>query len=215
MMSSPVERVIKSIKSEMKPQPRFRWYQGVIFYIVIQALTFGLSGLVSAIGGNRGQSLREDIFGDVNYFRNLKQVVITPPSWVFGPAWTINNILTIWGNLRALNRPQGTPGRDAFLALQAASWLDYILFNAAYFSLRSPINAFVLTVTMFLLTIASGAVALFKMKDTKVALSLATLFIWLIIATTAATFQMLWNRDDLYKVGPFMKPVPALEKKGS
>src|SRR5579883_3542613 len=112
-MSSPVERVIKSIKSEIEPQPRFHWYQGVIFYIVIQALTFGLSGLVSAIGGNRGQSLREDIFGDVNYFRNLKQAIITPPSWVFGPAWTINNILTIWGNLRALNRPQGTPGRDA------------------------------------------------------------------------------------------------------
>lgn len=214
-MSSLAERVVKSIKNEIEPQPRFRWYQGVIFYVVVQGLTFGLSGLVSAIQGNRGQSLREDIFGNTNYFRNLKQAIITPPSWAFAPAWTINNILTIWGNLQALNKPQGSPGRDPFLALQAASWLNYTLFNAAYFSLRSPINAFVLTISMFLLTIASGAVALFKMKDTKIALSLATLFIWLIIATTAATFQMLWNRDDFYHVGPFVKPVPALEKKGS
>jgi tryptophan-rich sensory protein len=205
-MSSITERIDRTVKSDIEPQPRFRWYQGVIFYVVVQALTFGLSGLVSAIRGNRGQSLREDIFGDVNYFRELKQSAITPPSWVFGPAWTLNNILTIWGNLQVLNKPQGTPGRDTFLALQAVSWLDYILFNAAYFSLRSPINAFVLTITMFLLTIASGAVAIFKLKDTKVALSLATLFIWLIIASTAATFQVLWNRDDLYHVGPFARP---------
>ena len=86
------------------------------------------------------------------------------------------------------------------------------MFNAAYFSLRSPINAFVLTLTMFVLTILSGIVALFKLKDTRVALSLATLFIWLIIALTAATFQAAWNYDDLYKVGPFAEPNEALEK---
>lgn len=87
------------------------------------------------------------------------------------------------------------------------------MFNAAYFSLRSPINAFVLTLTMFILTMLSGLVALFQLKDTKVALSLATLSIWLVIALTAATFQVAWNKDDLYQVGPFTEPVPALEKK--
>jgi len=44
---------------------------------------------------------------------------------------------------------------------------------------------------MFLLTIASGMVPLFQLKDTKVVLSLATLFLWLIVAQTAATFQAL------------------------
>ena len=42
-----------------------------------------------------------------------------------------------------------------------------------------------------LLTIASGMVPLFQLKDTKVVLSLATLFLWLIVALTAATFQAL------------------------
>jgi tryptophan-rich sensory protein len=49
-------------------------------------------------------------------------------------------------------------------------------------------------------------VAIFQLKDSKVALSLATLSLWLIVALTAATFQALWNADDFYKVGPFMKP---------
>jgi len=34
-------------------------------------------------------------------------------------------------------------------------------------------------------------VAIFPLKDTKVALSLATLFLWLILSLTAVTFQAL------------------------
>ncbi len=191
---------------------KWHWYHGIIFYIVVQVLTFGLSGLTSKVRGNKSNNLREAVFGDVSYFKMLKQSVITPPSWVFGPAWTINNISTIYGNLRVLNMPEDAPGRDSYLALQAVSWLNYVLFSAAYFSLRSPINAFFLTISMFFLTIASVIVSIFKLKDTKVALSLATLTIWLTIASTAATFQALWNRDDLYKAGPFAKPNPILAR---
>ncbi|HZU67493.1 MAG TPA: TspO/MBR family protein [Ktedonobacteraceae bacterium] len=191
----------------------WRWYHGIIFYIIIQSITFGLSGLVSAIRGSSGKSLREDFFGNPSYFNDLNQSIFAPPSWVFAPAWTINNIAVIWGNLRVLNRPEKTSGRDTFLVLQAASWLNYVVFNAAYFSLRSPINAFILTLSMFLLTIASGFVAIFRLKDSRAALSLATLFTWLIIALTAATFQALWNHDDFYDAGPFVAPNPALLKK--
>ena len=63
--------------------PRWRWYHAVAFYVVVQIMTFGLSGLVSMARGNRGQSLREAIFGDVSYFRQLDQVKITalPSIW--------------------------------------------------------------------------------------------------------------------------------------
>jgi tryptophan-rich sensory protein len=193
-------------------KPRtWRWYHGAMFYVFAQVLTFGLAAITSVATGQKVKSVR-DLMGDVSYFRALKQSVFAPPSWVFGPAWTINNISVIWGTLQALNKPEGTPGRDTFLALQAASWLNYVVFNAAYFSLRSPINAFVLTLSMFVLTILSGIVAIFQLKDSKVALSLATLTVWLMIALTAASFQAAWNRDDLYAVGPFVEPVPALEK---
>jgi len=191
---------------------QWRWYHGLAFYVVTQLLVFGFSGLTSLVSGNagKGKAGREIFFGNPAYFSSLKQSVVAPPSWVFGPVWTINNFFQISGDLAVLNKPAGTPGRNAYLALQGATWLDFVLFNAGYFSLRSPINAFVLTLIFFALTIASGFVAIFRLKDTKVALSLATLFVWLIIASTAATFQMLWNRDDFYKVGPFLKPIPGL-----
>ena len=203
----------KAMPAEMPGvEQRWRWYHGVLFYLFAQITTFGLAAITGVATGQKVKSLR-DTFGDVAYFRALRQSIITPPSWVFGPAWTINNISVIWGTLRVLNKPRGTPGKSSYLALQAGSWLNFVVFNAAYFSLRSPINAFVLTLTMFILTVLSGFVAIFQLKDTKVALSLATLSIWLVIALTAATFQAAWNRDDLYQVGPFSEPPPALEKK--
>jgi len=121
--------------------------------------------------------------------------------------------LSALGTWQVLNKPRETPGRPVYLTLQGASWVDFVLFNAAYFSLRSPLNALLLTLAMFLLTIASSLVAIFQLKDTRVALSLATLFLWLIVALTAATFQALWNYDDLYQAGPFVKPSAGLVKK--
>lgn len=203
------ETITKNIPTK---QPQWRWYHGIAFYVLVQLITFGLAGLTSVVRGNKGKNLRENVFGDVPYFRSLKQSVITPPSWAFGPAWTINNISVIWGTLQVLNMPKNTEGRTSYLALQAASWLNFVVFNAAYFSLRSPINAFFLTLSMFFLTIASAFVAIFKLKNTKVALSLATLFAWLLVALTAASFQAAWNHDDLYDVGPFADVNPKLVK---
>lgn len=205
-----VKKTIRNLAGTGKPQ-MWRWYHGVMFYVFAQVLAFGLVAITSVATGQKVKGV-QDLMGDVSYFRALKQSVVTPPSWIFGPAWTVNNISVIWGTLGVLNKPEGTRGRDAFLALQAASWLNYVVFNAAYFSLRSPINAFVLTLSMFVLTILSGMVAIFQLKDSRVALSLATLTVWLTVALTAASFQAAWNRDDFYGVGPFVEPVPMLER---
>jgi tryptophan-rich sensory protein len=187
---------------------RWRWYHGAVFYVLAQVVSFGLAGLVSVARGDKSNP-----FGDQPYYRSQRQIKIAPPGWLFGPAWTINNISTIYGNLRALNLPEDTSGRNTFLGLQAASWVTYGLFSASYFSLRSPLNAAVITLSMFGLTIASVLVAVFQLKDTKIALSLATLFLWLTLASVLATTQALWNRDGFYNVGPFVEPDPALLKK--
>lgn len=213
-VSDRTKEMMERINEVANRTRRWRWYHAIAFYAMTQVLTFGLSALTSAIIGNRGKTLLEDIFGDTSYFRELKQSIFAPPAWVFGPAWTINNISVIVGTWRVLNKAKGSPGRSSFLVLQGASWINYVLFNAAYFSLRSPINAFVLTLSMFILTILSGFVAIFRLKDSWVALSLATLFIWLNIALAAATFQALWNYDDFYQMGPFVKPDKKLLKKG-
>ncbi len=210
-MSIVTKRGAATTVKGITPGRNWRWYHGVVFYVVAQVVSFALAGIVTVATGQKMKSVR-DTFGDVDYFRELRQAKIAPPSWVFGPAWTINNISMIWGALRVLNKPEGTAGKNTFLALQGASWLNYVVFSAAYFSLRSPINAFLLTLSMFVLTILSILVALVQLKDTKVALSLATLTIWLLIALTAATFQAAWNYDELYHSGPFAKPVAALER---
>ncbi|WP_376796693.1 tryptophan-rich sensory protein [Thermogemmatispora sp.] len=191
----------------------WRWYHGLLFYVLVQGLTFALSGLVNRWQGRRISSPGQ-LLGDVAYFEELKQSIFAPPAWVFGPAWTINNLSVIWGLLRVLNKPASSPGRGTYLALQAASWLDYVIFSAAYFGLRSPLNALVLTLLMLGLTVASGLVALLRLRDSLVALSLATLFLWLLLASTAAVFQALWNRDAFYGLGPFAEPSPRLLKGG-
>jgi tryptophan-rich sensory protein len=185
---------------------RWRWYHGALFYGLIQGLGYGIDQLVSRASGRVPLDAWAEDDPDKKYFRSLRQAVFAPPAWAFAPAWTINNISVIWGTLRVLNMPREAEGRNAYLALQAATWVDFVLFRAAYFGLRSPINALALTSLYLVLTVASGAVALFKLKDSKVALSLATLFVWLLIATPTAAGQALWNRDALYDVGPFAKP---------
>lgn len=199
------------LKNQEEGQRRWYWYHGVIFYALVQGLAFGLSGLVSA-GRRYAKGDQNEALRDIAYFRSLKQAKITPPSWAFGPVWTINTLSMIWGLLRVLNKPVQEQGRLEYLTLQAASWLNYILFNGAYFGLRSPINAFVLTLSMFLLTIVSGLVAFCRLRDSWVALSLATLFIWLLIALPAAIFQAAWNYDECYGVGPFARPIAGWVK---
>jgi len=192
-------------------EPRWRWYHGAIFYLMIQIMTFSLAGLVSSLKGDEIKKAR-DLFGNTDYFKQLHQAKITPPAWAFAPAWTLNNFGSIYGLMRVLNKPASTRGRSEYLALQGVSWVNYVVFSAAYFSLRSPLNALAVTLSMLVLTIVSEFVAIFRLKDTIVALSLATLVIWLIIASSAAIFQAAWNKDDLYGVGPFLEPVPELEK---
>lgn len=184
---------------------RWRWYHGVIFYLVVQGISSGLSGLLSGISTGRTEQTYW-LRGDPAYFYSLKQVRIAPPAWVFGPAWTVNNVCVIWGMLRVLNKPQTVEGRGSYLGLQVASWLNYVIFNAAYFGLRSPLNALVITLNMFVLTVLSIFVALFRLRDSWVALSLATLFLWLLLALSIATCQALWNADEFYRVGPFTRP---------
>jgi tryptophan-rich sensory protein len=190
---------------------RWRWYHGLAFYAAVQALTFGIGALVKRAAGN-ADDLTEAFRFDQDFYTEQKRPRFAPPPWLFGPAWTINNLSVIYGNLRVLNMPAATPGRSAYLKLQALSWLDYVTFTALCFSLRSNINGAAITTGMYLKTLASVLIAALKMKDARVALSLATLTAWLTIASALSVLIALWNRDEFYRAGPFAKPVKVLLK---
>ena len=203
-----IPRVIKTVSLSVRDaftpaeQKRWRWYHGAAWIVGANALAFIFEGLAAWAAGN-AESFQLGSQAQREYFRELNQAVFTPPAWFFGPAWITNNILTVAGTLRVLNKPQGTPGRSTFLLLQAASWLIFISFNALYVGLRSPVHGFIFTFAMLILTVASLVVALRTLEDKLVAWSLATLLIWTILASAVALCQALWNYDQLYNAGPF------------
>lgn len=180
---------------------QYRWYHGALFFVGITLVERGLEALVKKVPAT--PNARKD---DRDYYKDQHQAVFAPPGIAFPIAWGINDIATIWGNLRVLNKPAGTPGRQEYLGLQAASWGVYSLFTALHFGLRSPINALVLTTAHAGLNIASEVVAINKLKDQKVAVSLAPVLCWLAVALPTAITSALWNRDRFYKTGPMVTP---------
>lgn len=160
---------------------RYRWWHGLAFGVMANAVS-GLSV------GRRSE--------DQRYYEAMNQAPWAPPSWVFGPAWTFNNISVLWGNLRLLNLPEATPQRRTLLWLQGASWAIFSTFSYVYFNRRSPILAFTWTGGMYVLTISSMLLA--SRIDRKIVLSLVSLFLWLSLATPTAAYQMVYNPDPLF-----------------
>lgn len=160
---------------------QYRWWHALAFSVVAN----GISGFSV---GRRKQ--------DQRYYESLRQAPFAPPSWAFGPAWTINNVSVLWGNLRLLNTDKDAPHRRTLLWLQAASWVIYSTFGYVYFKQRSPILAFTWTGGMYVLTICSMLLA--SKIDRKIVLSLVTLLLWLSLATPVAVYQMLYNDDPLF-----------------
>ncbi|WP_273845995.1 PPOX class F420-dependent oxidoreductase [Rubrobacter calidifluminis] len=160
---------------------RYRWYHAAAFGLAVNAVSASLS--------------RPDD-GERRQYEELRQAPFAPPGWVFGPAWTINNISQLWGDLRLLNLPEGTHNRRPLLALQGASWALYATFTWAYFRKRSPLLALGWTSAFHALTLGSTLLGL--RVDRRFAASQVPILIWLSIATPTAAYQALYNPDPLF-----------------
>ncbi|WP_224996017.1 tryptophan-rich sensory protein [Cesiribacter sp. SM1] len=191
----------KKISLNKGREKKYRWYHGALFLAGITLVERGLEALVKKAPA--GPDTRQD---DRAFYKNQHQAVFAPPGVAFPIAWTVNDIATIWGNLRVLNKPKGTAGRQEYLALQAASWGVYSLFTALHFGLRSPINALALTTAHAGLNIASELVAVNKLQDRKVAASLVPVLSWLAVALPTAVTSALWNPDRFYQTKSIVKP---------
>ncbi len=158
---------------------RYRWWHALAF------------GAAVNLAGRTGGTV------DRGWYEEQRQAPFAPPGWVFGPAWAVNNASVLWGNLRLLNLPEGTPRRRQLLWLQGLSWALFGTFGYVYFGKRSPILAFVWTASFYALTIAS-AILSWKV-DRKISLSFVTLLLWLTLATPVAAYQMVHNPDKLFR----------------
>ena len=175
------------------------------FYAGVQVARLALR---RAVRSHQQASHKED----QGFYQAERLPVFAPPPLAFPIAWTIINIAAIAGGLHVLNLPRGTKGRREFLLLQAAAWLLFSTFEAAYFGLRSPINAALITLLYSGVNTASMNVARRRLHDSFAARSLAPTAAWLALANPVGITQAAWNYDRFWDAGPFVEPHPRLLK---
>lgn len=159
---------------------RYHWWQAAAVGLLANAPTaLGLTGRNSK-----------------PFYQDLDQPPGAPPAWAFGPAWTLNNVTTLWSNLRVANAPEGTPGRRAYLALEGVGWGLFAAFTPAFFGLRSPVLGAVDSVAFFGTTLASTAIA--TQIDKKAALALLPRLAWTGFASYLALGVARRNDDPLF-----------------
>lgn len=184
---------------------RVRWWMGIAFYAGVMGLSEGLRRLA---GQARGEKRRDD----QRFYRSTKLPVWAPPAMAFPIAWGINSACLIAGGVHVLNLPRRTPGRRDFLRRQGEAWALFCTFNAAYFGLRSPLNAAAVTTAYSAATLGSLAAAR-RMQDRFAVGSLATTLAWLAVANPLGWAQAAWNYDPLWGVGPLIAPDRAWVKR--
>ena len=146
--------------------------------VVALALCYG----AAAVGGLFGAG------GTGNWYANLARPSWTPPSWVFGPVWTILYgmmavaVWLIWLNRR--RRPAAAP--MVLFAVQ-------LVFNAAwsplFFGLHRPDLAFADIVLLWLALVAS--VWLFLRRSALAGLLLVPYLLW--VSFAAALNFAIWR----------------------
>jgi tryptophan-rich sensory protein len=123
-------------------------------------------------------------------YNTLSKPFFAPPTWVFGIAWTINNVLVIYGILRTINLPASLD-RSRLLGIDTLIIVNYLVFqylsfgSGVLFGKIIPFMFFLPTFSMFLLTV----LALIKsyLLDTK------DMSIWSKILSGKSIFASYWS----------------------
>ena len=177
---------------------RYRWYHGLAIFTGVQAVKLGVRAIADGVARRQGLTSTSASGGDRASYAEQRLPAFAPPGIAYPIVWTANSISQIAGLLHVLNLPDDTDGRSAYLRLQGATWSLYALFDAAYFGLRSPINAAAVTAAYSATIAASLDVALRRLPDRVAAYSLATTVAWLALANPVAVGQVAMNRDPFW-----------------
>ena len=160
---------------------KLRWWQVALIAIAVSAL-----GSLSAIMPSKKQKKL--------YNNKLEQAPWAPPSWVFAPAWTINNFFLIRALESVLKRD--IDGKQKLLLLQAGIWAVFFSFNFVYFRKKSPLLAAIWTMSDNIMAIASMLIS--ARADKKLSLNYLPLVLWTSFASTLADYQAVKNPDPVF-----------------
>lgn len=157
-----------------------KWWQTALISVAVSAL-----GSLSGAKADKQKKL---------YDNRLKQAPWAPPSWIFAPAWLLDNFFLI----NALTRILQSDNREKkkLLLLQGGIWAIFFSFNYIYFKKKSPLLAAAWTMADNVLAIASFLTSL--KSDRKTALNFLPLVLWTGYASTIADYQALKNADPVF-----------------
>ena len=135
------------------------------------------------------------------YTEKLEQAPWAPPSWLYAPAWTINNFFLLKAIRSILEKD--IPEKRKLLLLQAGIWEIFFSFNYVYFKKKSPLLALVWTMSDSVLAIASMLIT--ARSDKKLALNYLPLVVWTAFASTLSDYQALKNPDPVFDTKALLK----------
>jgi tryptophan-rich sensory protein len=167
-------------------QRRLKWWQTVLLTIAVTAL--------GGLSGRRSKKTERKLY------HKLKQAPWAPPAWLFGPAWSFNNLFLLLA-LQRLLQETGSH-RKKLLTLQVFIWVIFFSFNYIYFKRKSTVLATLWSVADAALAAASFVIALRRNK--LLAWHYLPLLSWTGYASTLAGYQALKNRDVLLNTPPLL-----------
>lgn len=115
------------------------------------------------------------------WYAGLAKPALTPPNWLFGPAWTILYILMAFAFYRVLRLDPATPGRRAAIVIFLAQLAINASWSFAFFAAHSPIGGLMTIAPMEALIL--GAIMLFRRLDRVAAYCLIPYAAWVAFAT--------------------------------
>ncbi len=160
---------------------KLSWWQIVIIAVIIT----GIGGL---------SSMQPDSVDRKLYTDQLLQAPWSPPGWLFGPAWTFNNIFILLALQKMLSSHIST--RKQVLIFQGCIWFIFFTFGYVYFNRKSSILAAVWTISDAIFALSSFFLLIRHEK--KIACYYLPLILWTVFASTVAGYQALKNPDPVF-----------------
>jgi len=129
---------------------------------------------------------------NIPWYETLAKPPLTPPNWVFGPAWTALYILMAYAFYRVLRLAPGTTGRRGAIFMFFAQLVLNAAWSFAFFHARSPLLGLVVILPMAALLVAT--IVLFWRLDRVAGYALAPTAFWVAFATYLNAGIFVLNR---------------------
>ena len=118
---------------------------------------------------------------NIPWYDTLAKPPLTPPNWVFGPAWTTLYVLMAYAFYRILRLEPATPGRRAAIFIFLLQLVLNAAWSFAFFFAHSPPLGLVVVMPMEVLVIAT--IVLFFRLDRLAGYALTPTAFWIAFAT--------------------------------